>query len=270
MYFNFFMIIYNKNKIIIKSLCKIMEKGGIIFYKDEKEVFLTKLSNALNIFYNFLNENELYMCYDINCILFLKINSFLSKIFKKLLSEKNCELLSNLIKDSCEEKEDIIYQFFKHLISVIDSITYTNNKEVYDSDYFNNYLYEIAMNRKGFHYEEVKNNITTFFNKYKNYKDITDFLSIKLNNIFQSLCKEEDALDESEVNDNSIEVESRTVCSICQMDEPELDAHLKDCGHQYHMDCIKQLIKSNSFCSNKCPVCKRTITGIKEDPYFII
>ena len=54
------------------------------------------------------------------------------------------------------------------------------------------------------------------------------------------------------------------------MDEPELDAHLKDCNHEFHMDCIKQLINSNSSCSRKCPLCKRVITGIKEDPSFII
>ena len=54
------------------------------------------------------------------------------------------------------------------------------------------------------------------------------------------------------------------------MDTPELDAHLKDCNHEYHMDCLKQLIKSNSTCSKKCPLCKRPITGIKEDPNFKI
>ena len=33
---------------------------------------------------------------------------------------------------------------------------------------------------------------------------------------------------------------------------------------------MKQLIKSNSTCSKKCPLCKRPITGIKEDPNFKI
>ena len=54
------------------------------------------------------------------------------------------------------------------------------------------------------------------------------------------------------------------------MDTPALDAHLKDCNHEYHLECIKKHIKSYTSCSNKCPLCKRPITGIKEDPDFKI
>ena len=54
------------------------------------------------------------------------------------------------------------------------------------------------------------------------------------------------------------------------MDEPELDTHLKDCNHEFHMICIKQLINSKTSCSRKCPLCKRVITGINEEPNFVI
>lgn len=144
------------------------------------------------------------------------------------------------------------------------------NKENYKSNYYRNFLYEIARNRKGFHFDRIKNNISKYFKNNKNYKNIVDLLNKNLTKLFKEICQEEDVLNENDVNDNSIELESRVVCSICQMDEPELDAHLKDCNHEFHMECIKQLINSNSSCSRKCPLCKRVITGIKEDPDFIV
>ena len=73
-----------------------------------------------------------------------------------------------------------------------------------------------------------------------------DLLNKKLTDLFIGLCKEEDVLDEKDVNDNNIEIKSRIV-SICQMDEPELDTHLKDCNHEFHMICIKQLINSKTL-----------------------
>ena len=226
------------------------------------KIFLVKLAYALNIFYNFLFENELFMCYDINCILFLKINSFICKTFKKLLSEDNLNILYSMSLNS-KDDDDIVNQFFTQLFLVF-------SKDNYDSNYYKNYLYEIAKNRKGFHFNRIKTNISDFFKNNNNYNNIIDLLNNKLTELFIGLCKEEDILDEKDVNDNSIEIESRIVCSICQMDEPELDAHLKDCNHEFHMICIKQLINSNTSCSRKCPLCKRVITGIKEEPNFII
>ena len=264
MYYNFFMLIYNKIKNIRNSLKECMEKE-IIPNKNFTKIYLVKLTYSLNMFYNFFVENELYMCYDINCILFLKINSFLCKTLKKLLTEKNIDYIYNL---SIEENHDIVNQFFLQLFKVIFIIIY--DKKHSQLDYYKNYLFEIAKNRKGFHFEQIKNNIIKLFKNNNNYNNIIELLKNKLSYLFELMCKEEDTIDEHEVNDNSIEIESRTICSICQMDSPELDAHLKDCNHEYHMDCIKMLIKSNSSCSKKCPICKRIITGIKEDPNFKI
>ena len=264
MYYSFFMLIYNRIKKIRNSLKECMEKE-IIPNKNFIKIYLVKLTYSLNMFYNFFVENELYMCYDINCILFLKINSFLCKTLKKLLTEKNIDYIYNL---SIEENHDIVNQFFLQLFKVIFIIIY--DKKHSQLDYYKNYLFEIAKNRKGFHFEQIKNNIIKLFKNNNNYNSIIELLKNKLSYLFELMCKEEDTIDEHEVNDNSIEIESRTICSICQMDSPELDAHLKDCNHEYHMDCIKMLIKSNSSCSKKCPICKRIITGIKEDPNFKI
>ena len=266
LYYHLFIIIYNKIKIIRNSLIKILEKNE----NENVKIFLIKLTYALNLLYNFFIENELFMCYDIHCILFFKINSFICKTFKQLFTDYKFEQIFNLRNVTTKEndKNDIVLQFFTQLFKVISVIIY--NKEYYKSNYYKNFLYEIAKNRKGFHFKEIKNNINKYFKDNKNYKDIIDLLNKKLSVFFEAICKEEDVLDENEVNDNSIEIESRMVCAICQMDEPELDAHLKDCNHEFHMDCIKQLIKSDSSCSGKCPLCKRVITGIKEEPYFII
>ena len=267
MYYYIFMIIYNKIKKIRNSLIKIMDKNS---NSNEKKIFLIQLTYSLNELYNFFIENELFMCYDINCILFIKINSFLCKTFKQLLTDENFSILYSLSMAIKEKKEndDIVLQFFTQLFLVISVIIY--NKENYKSNYYRNFLYEIARNRKGFHFDRIKNNISKYFKNNKNYKNIVDLLNKNLTKLFKEICQEEDVLNENDVNDNSIELESRVVCSICQMDEPELDAHLKDCNHEFHMECIKQLINSNSSCSRKCPLCKRVITGIKEDPDFIV
>ena len=267
MYYNFFMIIYNKIKILENSVNNSIKEDQIFLPNELVKIYIVKLTYALNIFNNFLLENELFICYDIQCILFLKINSFLCKTFKYLLTESNIEYLYRFSVYSINYN-NIVYQLFNQLFMVFLTIIY--NKNYSELDYYKNFLYEISKNRKGFHFNEVKDNIIKYFKANKKYANLIDLLKNKVSPLFESICKEEDTINENEVNDNSIEIESRIVCSICQMDTPELDAHLKDCNHEYHMDCLKQLIKSNSTCSKKCPLCKRPITGIKEDPNFKI
>jgi len=267
MYYNFYMIIYNRIKTLENSVNNCIKEDNMFLPNDLIKIYIIKLTYALNIFNNFMQENELFICYDIQCILFLKINSFLCKTFKYLLTESNIEYLYRFSLYSINY-DNIVYQFFRQLFLVFLTISYNKNDS--QLDYYKNFLYEISKNRKGFHFKEVKDNITKYFKANKKYTNLIDLLNNKISPFFESICKEEDTTNEYEVNDNSIEIESRIVCSICQMDTPELDAHLKDCNHEYHMDCLKQLIKSNSTCSKKCPLCKRPITGIKEDPNFKI
>jgi hypothetical protein len=261
------MIIYNRIKILENSVNNSLKDNNMFLPNELIKIYIIKLTYALNIFNNFLQENELFICYDIQCILFLKINSFLCKTFKYLLTESNIEYLYRFSVYSINYN-NIVYQLFNQLFMVFLTIIY--NKNYSELDYYKNFLYEISKNRKGFHFNEVKDNIIKYFKVNKKYANLIDLLKNKVSPLFESICKEEDTINENEVNDNSIEIESRIVCSICQMDTPELDAHLKDCNHEYHMDCLKQLIKSNSTCSKKCPLCKRPITGIKEDPNFKI
>mgnify|MGYP002624180264 CR=1 FL=1 len=267
MYYNFFMIIYNRIKILRNSLNNIINKNTPFLDNELIKIYIVKLTYEFNKLNNFLVENELFICYDIQCILFLKINSFLCKTFKCLLNESN---MKNLYAFSLHSTnyDEITYQFFQQLFLVFLTILY--NKNYSHLDYYKNFLYELSKNRKGFHFKEVKDNIIKYFKDNKKYTNLIDLLNNKITPFFESICKEEDTTNENEVNDNSIEIESRIVCSICQMDTPELDAHLKGCNHEYHIDCLKQLIKSNGSCSKKCPLCKRPITGIKEDPNFKI
>lgn len=268
MYYNMFMIIYNKIKILRDSLHQaIIEKNDLNNFENIKylKIYILKFIKGLNIFYNFIMENDLLICYDINCILFLKINSFLCKTSKKLLTDENIKLLYLL---SSKIEEDIVKQFFTQLFLVMWTIIY--KKEYFENNFYKKFLFEISKNRKGFHFAQFRNSIIKYFQNNKDYIYIIEFLNNAMSNLFEYACIEVDTLDENDVNDNSFEIESRTICSICQMDSPTLDAHLKDCNHQYHMTCIKQLIKSNSSCSRKCPLCKRLITGIKEDPNFKI
>ena len=189
------------------------------------------------------------------------------KTFKYLLDERNIKYLNRFSLYSINN-ENIVYQLFNQLFSVFLTILYNNN--YFQLDYYKNYLYEISKNRKGFHFKEVRDNIIKYFKNNNNYTNLIDLLNNKISPLFESVCKEEDTANENEVNDNSIEIESRIICPICQSDTPELDAHLKDCNHEYHEDCLKRLIRSNGSCSKKCPLCKRLITGIKEDPNFKI
>ena len=267
MYYNFFMIIYNRIKVLENSVNNSIKEDNIFLPNELIKVYIVKLTYIFNIFNNFLVENELFICYDIQCILFLKINSFLCKTFKYLLDERNIKYLNRFSLYS-NNYENIVYQLFNQLFSVFLTILY--NKNYSHLDYYKNYLYEIAKNRKGFHFKEVRDKIIKYFKNNNNYTNLIDLLNNKISPLFESVCKEEDTANENEINDNSIEIESRIICPICQSDTPELDAHLKDCNHEYHSDCLKRLIKSNGSCSKKCPVCKRLITGIKEDPNFKI
>jgi hypothetical protein len=81
------------------------------------------------------------------------------------------------------------------------------------------------------------------------------------------LCDDKDVLNPNDVNDNSIDMESRDQCSICLDYTDENDAHLNPCNHIFHMKCVKDMIAKNI---KKCPLCKRNILGIKEDPTFIV
>jgi len=91
-----------------------------------------------------------------------------------------------------------------------------------------------------------------------------DFLEI-LSKFFNRICKDEDTFEEKDVDDNSIDIDDRVSCPICLEYTNEKDVHLITCNHIYHLVCLKSYL-NNDF--TKCALCKRPITGIKEDPSF--
>lgn len=207
----------------------------------------------MNILFNFLKENNLNIFYDTRCTPFLKINSFVCKTFK-ILCKKEI-----FVKLALAYNEDykLIYDFFTQFFFLLSKLLLSREDQF-------DYNYKIAKNRKGFHFEEFKNNFEIYF-KSSDYKMMQDFLNILLNS-FKKLCEDNDTLKETDVDDNSIEIDQRDICPICYDDfTTEKEVHPNDCNHPYHLECLKKQISNNY---TKCSLCKRPITGIKEDPNF--
>ena len=127
------------------------------------------------------------------------------------------------------------------------------------------YYFQMSKNRKGFYFEEFKINFEKFFG-YPEFKIMIDFLDILLKQ-FKQLCPDKDVLNLEDVNDNSIELEKRDNCPIClEFTDEEKDVHINPCNHLMHRKCFEELISKSR--KNQCPLCKRNILGIKEDPSF--
>ena len=253
MYFNIFMIIYKRMKIIRDSLeeilkVKILFNKGIIY--DKKYIF--KFTQIMNILFNFLKENNMDIFYDTRSIAFLKINSFICKTFKIIYKDEILNKFSKIYK----ENNELIIDFFTQLFFLLSKLLLSKEDQF-------DYNYKIAKNRKGFHFEEFKKNFEKNF-QFSDYKMMHDFLDI-LSNSFKKLCDDNDTLKEEDVDDNSIEIDQRDSCPICLDYTDKKDVHLKDCNHVYHLECLKEQISKNY---TKCSLCKRPITGIKEDPNF--
>ena len=253
MYFNIFNIIYERSKNVRNSLDKVLNINS--FFTDDllyKKKYILKYTQIMSILLNFLKENPINMFYDTKCTLFLKINSFIIKTFKVLYKEKVFEDLKKISEKNKKLMDNFYTQFFFLL-----SILLLSKNEQFD------YNYKIAKNRKGFYFNEFKQNFNKFFGA-QDYKMMNEFLDI-LSDTFKHLCDDGDTLKAEDVDDNSIEMDKRDSCPICLEYTNENDVHLNDCNHQYHLECLKKQISNNLI---KCSLCKRPITGIKEDPNF--
>ena len=252
MYYNIFIIIYKRVKNIRDSLKEIL--GFDSFFRQDlfyEKKYIIKFTQILNILYNFLKENKLDIFYDVHCFPFLKINSFICKTFKILYSAKVFKKLNSIY----EKNNKIILNFFSQFFFLLSGLLST--KENFD------YKYKISKNRKGFHFEEFKLNFEKYFG-YSDFKMMIDFLDILFKS-FKIICKEDDTLKEEDVDDNSIEIDQRDSCPICLNYTDEKDVHLNICNHVYHLSCLKLQLEKQI---NRCSLCKRPITGIKEDPNF--
>ena len=257
MYYNIFIIIYKRTKIIRESLSKIFENNFLfennIFYQRE---YLSKFTKIIKIFYNFLIDNNMNMIFDTSTSCFLKINSFVCKTFKTLHDENSLKKIQNIYEENNKIFEDFFTSFFfllSHLLIMKDQ----NGRE---------YYYQMAQNRKGFYFEEFKINFEKLFG-YPECKTMIEFLDILLNK-FRQLCDDKDVLNLEDVNDNSIELDKRDSCPICLDFTDENDVHINPCNHVIHKHCLEELIKKSN--KNQCPLCKRNILGIKEDPSFTV
>ncbi|KAJ8624134.1 hypothetical protein MRB53_032664 [Persea americana] len=55
-------------------------------------------------------------------------------------------------------------------------------------------------------------------------------------------------------HDESSEMDQNSICVVCQAEYEENDnIGILGCGHEYHVDCIKQWL----LLKNLCPMCKR-------------
>ena len=155
-----------------------------------------------------------------------------------------------------EENNKIIINFFTEFFFLLSKLILIKEEEF-------DYKYKIAKNRKGFYFEEFRENFEYFF-KNEDFKMMIEFLDI-LSNDFKKICEDNDTLKPEEVDDNSIEIDKRDSCPICLDFTDEKDVHINDCNHVYHLECLKlQIEKKITLCS----LCKRPIKGIKEDPNF--
>ena len=257
MYYNIFIIIYKRIKIIRGSLLKIFENNLLfesnIFYQKK---YLIKFTKLLKIFYNFLMDNSLDMYYDISSTLFLKINSFICKTFKMLQNESVFKKIQNIY----EEDKNIFDHFYTTFLFLISYLLIPKSQD--GTEYYT----QMAQNRKGFYFDIFKINFEKYFG-YPECKTMIEFLDILLEK-FRGLCKDEDCIKLEEVNDNSIDLDKRDSCPICLEYTNENDVHINPCNHVIHKKCLEDLIsKSNK---KQCPLCKRIIIGIKEDPTFVV
>ena len=256
LYYNIFLIIYKRTKIIRESLSQIFDDNFLfeknIFYHEK---YLKKFTSILKIFHNFLLDNNLNLFYDTNNISFFKLNSFICKTYKLFHTEAIMKRLQNIYEKNFKIFEDFFTTFF----FLSSYLLISKDKSGYE------YYYQIAQNRKGFKFDLFKLNFEKYFG-YAECKSMLEFLDILLTK-FKMLCDDKDVLNPNDVNDNSIDMESRDQCSICLDYTDENDAHLNPCNHIFHMKCVKDMIAKNI---KKCPLCKRNILGIKEDPTFIV
>ena len=256
MYYNIFYIIYKRTKIIRQSLSEIFDDNFLfeknIFYHEK---YLKKFTLVLKIFHSFLLDNNLNLFYDTNNIIFFKLNSFICKTYKLLHTESIMKRLQNIYEKDFKIFEDFFTTFF----FLSSYLLISKDKSGYE------YYYQIAQNRKGFKFDLFKINFEKYFG-YAECKAMLEFLDILLAK-FKILCDDKDVLNPNEVNDNSVDMESRDQCSICLEYTDENDAHLNPCNHIFHMKCVKDMITKNI---KKCPLCKRNILGIKEDPSFVV
>jgi hypothetical protein len=253
MYFNIFDIIYQRSKNVRNSLDNVLNINSC--FKDDllyKKKYIIKYTQIMSILLVFLKENPINMFYDTKCTLFLKINSFLIKTFKILYKEKVFEDL----KIISENNKKLIGNFFTQFFFLLSILLLSKNEQF-------DFNYKIAKNRKGFYFNEFKQNFNKFFGA-QDYKMMNEFLDILLDT-FKHLCDDGDTLKAEDVDDNSIEMDKRDSCPICLEYTNENDVHLNNCNHQYHLECLKKQISNNL---TKCSLCKRPITGIKEDPNF--
>jgi hypothetical protein len=257
MYYNIFIMIYKRTKIIRESLSKIFENNFLfqnnMFYQKE---YLSKFTKIIKIFYNFLTDNNMNMIFDTSSSCFLKVNSFVCKTFKVLHDENTLKKIQNIYEENSKMFDDFFTSFFfllSHLLIMKDQ----NGRDFY---------YQMAQNRKGFYFEEFKINFEKLFG-YPECKTMIEFLDILLNK-FRQLCDDKDVLNLEDVNDNSIELDKRDSCPICLDFTDENDVHINPCNHVIHKHCLEELIKKSN--KNQCPLCKRNILGIKEDPSFTV
>lgn len=257
MYYNIFIMIYKRTKIIRESLSKIFENNFLfqnnMFYQKE---YLSKFTKIIKIFYNFLTDNNMNMIFDTSSSCFLKVNSFVCKTFKVLHDENTLKKIQNIYEENSKMFDDFFTSFFfllSHLLIMKDQ----NGRDFY---------YQMAQNRKGFYFEDFKINFEKLFG-YPECKTMIEFLDILLNK-FRQLCDDKDVLNLEDVNDNSIELDKRDSCPICLDFTDENDVHINPCNHVIHKKCLEELIKKSN--KNQCPLCKRNILGIKEDPSFTV
>jgi hypothetical protein len=195
------------------------------------------------------------MLYDINNICFLKINSFICKTFKVLHEEGLLKKLQNIFLEDLKTCEDFLTTFF-YLVSLL-----LISKDKKGEEYYS----QMARSRKGFYFDLFKINFEKYFG-YPQCKIMIEFMDI-LQIQFRKSCDDKDVLKLEEVNDNSIDLENREQCAICLEYTEEKDVHLNPCNHCFHMKCVKDMVSNNT---KKCPLCKRVILGVKEDPSFVI
>ena len=256
LYYNIFLILYKRIKIIRNSIFEIFDNNFLFenntFYQRQ---YLNKFTNVLKTFYNFLNDHSLIMLYDINNICFLKINSFICKTFKVLHEEGLLKKLQNIFLEDLKTCEDFLTTFF-YLVSLL-----LISKDKKGEEYYS----QMARSRKGFYFDLFKINFEKYFG-YPQCKIMIEFMDI-LQIQFRKSCDDKDVLKLEEVNDNSIDLENREQCAICLEYTEEKDVHLNPCNHCFHMKCVKDMVSNNT---KKCPLCKRVILGVKEDPSFVI
>ena len=118
MHYNIFFIIYKRMKIIRDSVNKLL--GIIDLFSTNlslsfEKKYLVKFTQVLNVLCNFFKDNKLSVFYDVRCISFLKINSFICKTFKILYPEVVFKKMQKIDEDN----QEIIFNFFSQKFVLI-------------------------------------------------------------------------------------------------------------------------------------------------------